>query len=159
GVIGVCDSIVTFERTRGSGMMVLPVAAATASMTWPISASLKLGVMRWPLFLLCAPTMLVAVKASIATSSAARKEDCLITFNGFMYGFFLFVPGSRFGSALILVGGDSAITAVAAIAELFGFAGDLGHVEHQLLLSAIAGDAHPRVGRGIQRGEDFLRAV
>ena len=30
-------------------MMVLPVAAATASMTWPISASLKLGVMRWPL--------------------------------------------------------------------------------------------------------------
>ena len=49
GVIGVCDSMVTCARTRGSGMMVLPVAAATASMTWPISASLKLGVMRWPL--------------------------------------------------------------------------------------------------------------
>ena len=33
--------------------MVLPVAAATASMTWPISASLKLGVMRCPLLLPC----------------------------------------------------------------------------------------------------------
>ena len=38
--------MVTCARTRGSTMMFLPVAAATASMTWVMSASLKFGVMR-----------------------------------------------------------------------------------------------------------------
>ena len=83
GVIGVCDSIVTCARTRGSGMMVLPVAAATASMTWPISASLKLGVMRWPLVwpVFCRagvlPTMPVAANAHQHEQerSPGRKSD------------------------------------------------------------------------------------
>ena len=49
--------------------------------------------------------------------------------------------------------------AIAAVAELLGFAGDLRHVEHQFLLAAIARDADARVGGGIERGEDFLGAI
>ena len=46
-IIGVEDSMVTWARTRGSMMKFFPVAAATASAICVMSASLKLGVMRW----------------------------------------------------------------------------------------------------------------
>src|SRR3954466_2510600 len=146
--MGVCESIVTCARTRGSGMMVLPVAAATASMTWPISASLKLGVMRWPL--LCALTMPVAVKARSAASTPARKVDSLIAFNTML----LFVPRRRLLRRLF--GRNHAI---AAIVQLFRFVGDLREVQHDFLLAAVAHDADAGVGGGAERGEDLLRPV
>src|SRR5882672_5456567 len=113
--------MVTCARTRGSGMMVLPVAAATASMTWPISASLKLGVMRWPLVLplllpvLWALTMPVAAKANMAAISVTRKDFGVIALSTFgpelelivdLYIFLilvrsgLFIPGDRLGRLL-----------------------------------------------------------
>ena len=107
GVIGVCDSMVTCARTRPSGMMVLPVTCATASMTWPISTSLKLGVMRWPL--LWALTRPAVVKAMTSTSSPSAyhgSRHCVLypgarralTVLLFICLFFLFVPGTGSGS-------------------------------------------------------------
>src|SRR3569832_298700 len=119
GDSGVCDSSVTWARTRGSGMIVLPVAAATASMTWPISASLKFGVMRWPLFaaLFCAPTIAVAVKAHSAVRRATRKGVLLIRLNCWVlvccYSRAASFPGRRLDGRL--VHGDIAI---AALSEL-----------------------------------------
>src|SRR4026209_473546 len=109
--------MVTLLRTRGSGMMVLPVTCATASMTWPISTSRKLGVMRWPLP--WALTTLVAVTATTSTRKAIRKRRADIRFNTvllFICCFLLFVPGPGFGRRL--VHGDHPITAVI---ELVGF--------------------------------------
>src|SRR6185369_10065698 len=57
-------------------MMVLPVTVATASMTWPISTSRKLGVMRWPL--LWALTTLVMVNARTTASRLARNRVLVV---------------------------------------------------------------------------------
>jgi hypothetical protein len=93
-------------------MMVLPVAVATASITTPISASLKFGVMRWPLMaLFCAPTRPVAVNATNASSTLVRMEILVIA-----VGTLLFIPGDRLGRGLVYRD-----VAVAASAELFGF--------------------------------------
>src|SRR5574339_257881 len=112
--------MVTCARTRGSGMMVLPVTCATASITWPISTSRKLGVMRCPLF--CALTMPVAVYASIAATRAARKFDRVVTVITvdtrdllFMGSSASFVPGLDIGRRLFR---DHAIR---ARSELLGF--------------------------------------
>src|SRR5688572_5170255 len=145
-------------------MIVLPVTWATASMTWPISTSRKLGVMRWPL--LWALTTPVAVIAAISTSSAIRCAEPRITFNTpalrlgltvilFICSFLLFVPGLWLGRRR-LVHGDHAIPAVA---ELFGFTRDLCQVEHQFLLAPVSRDTDSRIGRRIERGEDFLGAI
>src|ERR1044072_5816703 len=63
--MGVDEIIVTWARTRGSTMKFLPVAAATASVIWVMSASLKLGVMR--------PDCWAEATAMIATSSGAQR--------------------------------------------------------------------------------------
>src|SRR6185436_1628598 len=155
--------MVTCARTRGSGMMVLPVTWATASMTWPISTSRKLGVMRWPLF--WALTMPVAVNASTAATTAARKFDRVITLNTrapgpalhdllFICSSASLVPGVGFGRRLVRR--DHAIWGTP---QLLGFGGDLRNVQYQFLLTPVAGHADPCVGRGVQGGEDFLGTI
>src|SRR3982751_4553732 len=118
-------------------MMVLPVAAATASMTWPISASLKLGVMRWPLLpWFWALTMPVAANAHTAASSVTRKEFLIIAestlrperelvFDIVVLSRSL-VPGNRFRR---LLHRDIAFTAAGV--ETFRFGRDLGDVQHE----------------------------
>src|SRR5215510_720396 len=130
--------MVTCARTRGSGMMVLPVTWATASMTWPISTSRKLGVMRWPLFwALTTPT---ATRVINPASRLTRIAHRVIPLTIWLFiGLLLFFPGLGIGRRR-LVHGDSAI---ATGAELVGFIGDLGEIEHQFLLSSIARDADP----------------
>src|SRR5207342_2639156 len=127
-------------------MMVLPVTCATASMTWPISTSRKLGVMRWPL--LCALTTAVTVNASMTVTRVARIIVLIITLGtrapkrGLRVLLFIcrtsFVPGRGLGRGLIR--GNHAI---ATVSELLCFRGDLRHIQDQLLLAAVPGDTDP----------------
>ena len=125
-------------------MMVLQVAAATASMTWPISASLKFGVMRWPL--VCALTMLPAVHSAITVARSPARKECLFTRDTLGSGrerlSLFFVTGVGFDHALV----DRNI-AILRTPDLFGLGGHLGNVEYQLLLTPVSGNTYTRVGR------------
>src|SRR5688572_1457996 len=144
-------------------MMVLPVTCATASMTWPISTSRKLGVMRWPW--LWALTRPAAVNDITSSSRPARTTDRVIAFSTpaprrvftvilFICLFFLFVPGHGIGRRLV-----HRNHAIPTRAELFCFIGNLCQVEHQFLLPAISRHADTCIGRRIECREDFLGAI
>src|SRR5688572_1306646 len=135
-----------------SGMMVLPVVAATAWMTSPSSASLKCGVIFWPLF--CALTTPPAVTTRMEMSAAIRPA-----WKGFLFIFvLLLVPGVWFDRTLvhrnIAIG-----LGLRARSRLLGFGGDLRQIQYQILLTPVSGDADTRISRGTQGAEDFLGSV
>src|SRR6266702_4268086 len=148
--MGVDEIIVTCARTRGSTMKVLPVAAATASVIWVMSASLKFVVMR--------PVCCADATDTIAISTGAQrtKKRKQFTRDSPEAGVPALLRCIRLFSRwwrLRLIGWGCALAD-----HTFGFLRDLRYVQCQILLLPATHDCDVCLTGRTESAKDFLSA-
>src|SRR5882724_2193964 len=148
--MGVDEIIVTCARTRGSTMKVLPVAAATASVIWVMSASLKFVVMR--------PVCCADATDTIAISTGAQrtKKRKQFTRDSPEAGAPALLRCIRLLNRrwrLRLIGRGCALAD-----HTFGFLRDLRYVQCQILLLPATHDCDVCLTGRTESAKDFLSA-